>query len=79
MSKIEAKGRPAIGAADAWRRSSALSGAYRDDVPPHHGPAPSDLELLGSTTDSAPVGRLETDEGERIIGRLVSPEALAKV
>ncbi len=26
-----------------------------------------------------PVGRLQTDEGERIIGRLVSPEALAKV
>lgn len=34
---------------------------------------------LGSTTDSARVYRLQTDEGERIIGRLVSPEALAKV
>lgn len=34
---------------------------------------------LGSATDSARVYRLQTIEGERIIGRLVSPEALAKI
>lgn len=34
---------------------------------------------LGKATDSARVYRLQNDDGERIIGRLVTPEALAKV
>ena len=74
MSKGEQSARPRPG-----RRSSALPGVTETTFHLITGLLLPIWNRIGSTTESAGVCRLQTDEGERIIGRLVSPDALAKV